>query len=225
MKNVLVVAAHPDDEILGCGATMAKLVAQGATVNVAIMAEGLTSRDDNRDASGKQEELSELAQTAHAAAKYIGADNLELFALPDNRMDSMDLLDVVKKVESLVEKYKPDTIFTHNATDVNIDHEIINRAVLTACRPIPGQCVKTILSFEVQSSTEWKTPYQFPATWFEDVSDFMDKKLEALKIYESEMRPFPHARSIEAVEALGKWRGSNIGSHYAEAFILERSVR
>jgi len=224
MKNVLVVAAHPDDEILGCGATIAKLAANGCNVNIAIMAEGLTSRDKNRNVTANKEELNELAQTAKKAAKFIGAKNLELLSLPDNRMDSMDLLDVVKEIESLKNKYKPDTIFTHNSTDVNIDHEIINRAVLTACRPVPGECVKTILSFEVQSSTEWKTPYQFPANWYEDVSDYMEMKLKALEIYESEMREFPHARSIEAVEALGKWRGSNIGCRYSEAFILERNI-
>ncbi|MEZ5692075.1 MAG: PIG-L deacetylase family protein [Rickettsiales bacterium] len=224
MKNILVIAAHPDDEILGCGATMAKLAAGGANINIAIMAEGITARDIERNQQNRQNEIENLANIANESAKIVGANSIDLFSFPDNRMDSVDLLDIVKKIEELIEKYKPDTIFTHNATDVNIDHQIINQAVITATRPTPDQCVKTILSFEVASSTEWKTPYQFPANWFIDVSEFIIKKLDALKLYESEMRPFPHPRSLEAIEALAKWRGATIGVNYAEAFILERHL-
>lgn len=226
-KRVLVVAAHPDDEVLGCGATIAKHVQSGDEVHVAILAEGITSRDTEYNREKHINELSVLGQAAHKANKILGVTSLDLFAFPDNRMDSVDLLDVVKKVEVLVEKYQPNIVYTHHVGDVNIDHQIIHKAVVTACRPIPNHSVKTLLFFEVSSSTEWQpanSASYFMPNWYVDVSDTLDIKLQALDAYETEMRQWPHPRSIKAVEHLARWRGSCVGGEAAEGFILGRVV-
>lgn len=226
-KNVLVVAAHPDDEILGCGGTIARHIRDGDEVCVLIMAEGVTSRDTQRDRSAHTAELSELAQAAHAANKILGTTSLILKNLPDNRMDSLDRLDVIKIVEEFVQAQRPTIIYTHHAGDVNIDHRRIHEVMVTACRPIPGQPVSTLLFFEVASSTEWQSPISAPVfapNWFIDISSTLDLKLEALRAYHTEMHPWPHARSVEALQHLAKWRGATVGVSAAEAFVLGRNI-
>lgn len=226
-KKILVVAAHPDDEILGCGATMAKYIKAGHEVHVIILAEGLTSRDAIRDRDKKAEELSTLAKVSYKANQLIGVSSLTLHDFPDNRMDSIDLLDIVKTVEKHIDLIKPDVIYTHHAGDVNIDHRCLHNAVITACRPFPGNLVNTLLFFEVPSNTEWAPPYSltpFVPNWFTDISEFLEVKIRALEIYQSEMRPWPHARSLKAIEHLAYWRGSNIGVNAAEAFMTGRNI-
>ncbi len=225
--NVLIISAHPDDEVLGCGGTIAKHVQNGDEVHVLILAEGVTSRDEVRERERRAGELSQLAQAAHEAGRILEVQSVELHDFPDNRMDAVDLLDVVKVVETAIDKYKPDMVYTHHAGDVNIDHRIVHQAVVTACRPLPGQCVKTLLFFEVPSSTEWQIPGSAPAflpNYFVDISDCLDKKFQALKAYESEMRPWPHPRSLTAVEHLARWRGSMVGVEAAEGFMLGRKL-
>ncbi|MAI60916.1 MAG: GlcNAc-PI de-N-acetylase [Micavibrio sp. TMED27] len=229
-KNILVIAAHPDDEILGCGGAMAKHIANGDHVSVVIMAEGLTSRYNTREEAfaakdEMAEELEELKNIARKANEKLGVKDVNFEGFPDNRMDSVDLLDIVKRVEHHVQRVKPDIIYTHHAGDVNIDHQQIHDAVVTASRPMPGGLKPTILFFEVASSTHWQPPISKPAfapTWFTDISDFLDQKIEALAVYEGEMRPWPHARSLKALEHLARWNGANIGVEAAENFILGR---
>lgn len=226
-KKILVIAAHPDDEVLGCGATIARHTKIGDEVHVVILAEGVTSRDESRDLKSRKSDLSELSKAAHSANKILGVKSLTLHDFPDNRMDSLDRLEVIKVVERFIDKYRPETVYTHHAGDVNVDHRIIHEAVVTVCRPTPSQPVKTLLFFEIPSSTEWQTPGSaawFMPNWFVDVSSTMDAKLRALKAYRSEMRPWPHARSIEAVTHLAKWRGASIGTEAAEAFVLGRNI-
>lgn len=227
MNVALVIVAHPDDEVLGCGATIARLTDQGWQVHVVILAEGATSRNPRRDPAKYAEELSELAKCAEMANRILGAKSVKLLSLPDNRMDGMELLDIVKIVEAEIEHHRPVLVFSHHAGDVNVDHRIIHDAVITACRPLPGHSVKTLLFFEVPSSTEWRpvaSGMQFAPDYFYDVTAFLDKKLEALNSYAPEMRSFPHPRSIEAVEYLARWRGATIGCAAAEAFMLGRSI-
>lgn len=227
MKKVLVVAAHPDDEVLGCGATIAKHAEAGDEVHVVILAEGVTSRDKVRQRTNHTTELSELANTAHTANKILGVKSLSLHDLPDNRLDSVDLLDIVKMIENSVQSLKPDILYTHHVGDVNIDHRRIHDAVITATRPQPGQSVKTLLFFEVQSSTEWQPPGSAPPfapNWFVDVSLTLELKMKALAAYTMEMRDWPHARSCEAVEYLARWRGASVGCDAAEAFVLGRQI-
>ena len=226
-KKILIIAAHPDDEVLGCGGTMAKWANEGAEVYSLIMAEGATSRDKTRDREYRNVDLAHLGLAAQKASDLLGIASVELLSYPDNRMDSVDLLDVVKSVEDRIKKINPDTVVTHHSADLNIDHQVIHEAVMAACRPQPGHPVKRILSFEVPSSTEWQSPTfgnSFIPNWFEDISDTLELKIRALEAYETEMREWPHARSIKAVEHLARWRGASIGREAAEAFILERAI-
>jgi N-acetylglucosamine malate deacetylase 1 len=226
-ETVLVVAAHPDDEILGCGGTIAQHIRDGDEVYVLIMAEGVTSRDQQRDRSAHISELSDLAQAAHTANRILGTTSLTLKNLPDNRMDSLDRLDVIKIVEEFIQSHTPTIIYTHHAGDVNIDHRRIHEAVITACRPIPGQQVSILLFFEIASSTEWQPPASatnFSPNWFVDISRTLDLKLEALRAYHTEIRPWPHARSVEALGHLARWRGAMVGVEAAEAFALGRNI-
>jgi N-acetylglucosamine malate deacetylase 1 len=226
--TILVVVAHPDDEMLGCGASIAKWTKAGKVVHILIMAEGATSRDVARDVDAKNEELSLLVRSAQQAGKIIGAASVKLLGFPDNRMDSLDRLDVVKAVEAEIERLQPHTVVTHHCGDVNIDHRITHEAVVTACRPQPDHPVRRLLAFEVPSSTEWQPPSSnvtFQPNWFEDVSETLNLKIEALKVYKSEMWEWPHARSVQSVEHLARWRGSSVGYDAAEAFILLRELK
>ena len=227
MKTALVVAAHPDDEVLGCGATIARLSHEGWKVHVLIVAEGATSRAEKRDIDANSGELSALAKCAEEANKILGTTSVNLLSLPDNRMDSIDLLDIVKIVEEYVLKYKPSLIFTHHAGDVNIDHKILHDAVIAACRPQPNYSVKELLFFEVPSSTEWRpasSGIYFTPNYFYDVSEYISKKMAALSAYNPEMRSFPHPRSVDAVNHLARWRGASVGCEAAEAFMLGRCI-
>jgi LmbE family N-acetylglucosaminyl deacetylase len=225
--NILIVVAHPDDEVLGCGGAIAKHTEQGDRIHILILAEGVTSRDSCRNRDTRESELSELGQVAHHSGKILGVTSVTLHDFPDNRMDSCDLLDVVKVVEKAIAEYSPEVIYTHHSGDLNIDHRITHQAVVTAARPLPGSLVKTLLFFEVPSSTEWQTPNSatgFNPNWFIDISDELKIKLKALNAYQSEMRDWPHSRSIDAVKYLAKWRGATVGVEAAEAFILGRKI-
>lgn len=226
-KTILIVAAHPDDEILGCGGTMARFSSEGHEVHILIMAEGLTSRDMKRDRDSKSDELSQLARAANEACLAVGAKSVELLDFPDNRMDSVDRLDVTKAIENRIEKIKPSIVLTHFGNDLNIDHRVVNDSVITACRAYPGQTVKELYFFEVPSSTEWQlSGLSFNPDYFVRLGkDEFARKQKALEMYKSEMRNFPHARSIEAVEALARWRGACIGHEYGEAFKVGRIIK
>ncbi len=227
MKKVLVIAAHPDDEVLGCGATIARHAQLGDEVHVVIMAEGATSRDEKRDREHRSLELSGLAESAHRAKDILGINTLILHDFPDNRMDSVDLLDIVKVVEHHIERVRPEIVYTHHVGDVNIDHRRIHEAVITACRPQPLHPVKTLLFFEIPSSTEWQTSGSaaaFLPNWFVDVSKTIELKMEALEIYDSEVRQWPHSRSIKAIEYLARWRGACVGCNAVEAFMVGRHI-
>jgi LmbE family N-acetylglucosaminyl deacetylase len=227
LNPILVIAAHPDDEVLGCGGTAARLANEGRDVFFAIMGEGITSRHQQRDAAdGRQ--LNQLKQHAHAAAKKVGVKDVFLDQLPDNRLDTVPLLEVVKLIEDLVDRIKPEIIYTHHPGDLNIDHGVIHRAVLTATRPMAGQPVREIYAFEVPSSTEWafqRLEPSFRPNVFVDITQTIDAKIAAMECYESEARRFPHPRSPEALRALATRWGSVVGCGAAEAFELVRSIR
>jgi LmbE family N-acetylglucosaminyl deacetylase len=225
--RVLVVAAHPDDEVLGCGATLARLAMEGDEVHIAIMGEGVTSRHAQR-AQAAPEQLARLHEQARAAASKIGAKEVVLYKLPDNRLDTVPMLDLVKLVEGLVEKLGPEVIYTHHPGDLNIDHGLVHRAVLTATRPMAGQPVREIYAFEVPSSTEWafqRLGPTFRPNVFVDVTRTLENKIAAMSCYEAETRKFPHPRSPEALRAIAVRWGSVAGCQAAEAFELMRLVR
>ena len=226
MKNsnstVVVFAAHPDDDILGCGGTIAKLTQEGSKVHIVFLADGESSRGDITDINSL---IQQRKQDAKKALKILGCDSIEFLDFPDNRLDSLDLLDVVKKIEGFIDAYKPYTIFTHYAHDLNIDHQITHNAVVTACRPQPGHCVKELLFFEVPSSTEWNLSKAFMPNYFVDISSTLSLKIDALNAYKNEMKSFPHPRSIKAIESLSYYRGASSGCKAAEAFIIGRKIK
>lgn len=222
--NILVVAAHPDDEILGVGGTVAKHALQGDKVTVLILAEGVTSRDGAQDTSHA---LAELKKTAQKANQVLGVKEVIFSGLADNRMDRYELLDIVKEVEKVVSSVKPEIIYTQFANDLNIDHRLTAEAVVTAARFQPGSVTKEILFFETQSSTHWEVPGKDPFVpqVYVDISTTLKKKMEALEVYAVEMRNWPHARSNRAVEHLAHWRGSLVGKEACEAFQVGKIVR
>jgi LmbE family N-acetylglucosaminyl deacetylase len=224
-KSILILVAHPDDEVLGCGGTIAKLVDEGAIVNVAFLADGVFSRIGEE--SARQLELTARRTAAQRACIILGVKSVSFGDFPDNRMDTIPLLDITQAVEVLIAKHQPEMIFTHHAGDVNIDHRRLHEAVVTACRPQQGHSVKTLLCFEVPSSTEWQLPGSAPAfmpNWFVDISPTLDRKLAALEAYADELRAWPHPRSRQGVEHLAHWRGATVGVDAAEAFVLGRQL-
>lgn len=224
-RKVLVVAAHPDDEILGPGGTLAKHCAEGDLVHIAIAAQGATSRANKE--SGTDQKVDRLKEVARKAASILGAKEPIFLDCPDNAMDSLTLLEIVQKVEAVIDDLKPSIVYTHHGGDLNVDHELVHRAVLTATRPLPGSPVKAIYTYETLSSTEWTATQQqipFIPLHYVNISDYISRKLEALKAYELEMRPFPHARSYDAVEAQATLRGAHVGLKRAEAFGIVREI-
>ena len=220
--TVLIVAAHPDDETLGAGATIARHARGGEEVSILFLADGVSSRDPDGD---HVDELRRRRSTAIVAASTLGANTPQFLDLPDNRLDTVAMLSLARAVEEVVERIRPDTVYTHHAGDLNVDHRCTHEAVMTACRPVSTCPVKTVLCFELPSSTEWRSATAAPGfnpTWFVDVGQTLEIKLAALSAYEEEMRPWPHPRSLQAVEHLARWRGATIGSTAAEAFVLAR---
>lgn len=226
-KRILVVAAHPDDEVLGCGATVARLAQQGHELHIAILGEGVTSRYAQRE-DADPALLTRLQDQARQAGRMLGAAGVSLHGLPDNRFDTVPLLEVAKMVEELVARIAPRVIYTHHPGDLNIDHVVVHRAVLTATRPTAGQAVNDIYAFEVPSSTEWAFSQQgaaFRPNVFVDVAGTLETKIQALQCYDTETRAFPHPRSPEALRAIAARWGTVAGCDAAEAFELVRAVR
>lgn len=226
-QSILILAAHPDDEVLGCGGTIAKLADQGATIHVAFLADGVFSRAGDQAKQQQEEELHIRRAAAQKACDILGVKSVSFGEFPDNRMDTVALLDITKALENLIAEYKPEVVFTHHAGDVNIDHRRMHEAAVTACRPQRGRPVKTLLCFEVPSSTEWQLPGSAPVfapNWFVDISDTLDRKFAALDAYAAELRDWPHPRSRQGVEHLVRWRGAIVGVEAAEAFMLGRQL-
>ncbi len=222
-ESVLIIAAHPDDEVLGCGGTIARLAQEGHDVYIAILGEGITSRYQQRE-QADQALVEALHARSRKVAELLGARDLLLYSLPDNRFDTVPLLDVIKIVEELVQRLQPQIIYTHHGGDLNIDHVVVHRAVLTATRPVAGCPVRETYAFEVPSSTEWAFHQflLFQPNVFVDISATLETKVQAMALYKSEARPFPHPRSPEALRALARRWGSVVGVEAAEAFELVR---
>jgi len=221
-KIVLVVAAHPDDEVLGCGGAIAKHVAEGDQVHVLFMTDGVSARGN-----ASKDQFSERRTAIKKASSVLGTHSTTQLSLPDNRLDSLDLLDIVQRLEPLIDILSPELIYTHHHGDLNIDHQLTHQAVMTACRPQPGTPIQEILGFEVASSTEWQAPGLAPflPSLFVDISIYLELKMSALAAYSAEIRPEPHSRSMAAVQAAALVRGHSVGLGAAEAFMVIRSIR
>lgn len=221
---MLVVAAHPDDEVLGCGGTMCRLASEGTKVYCLILGEGVTSRDDRRDTVFRENELEELRKTARRANAILGVREVFFASLPDNRFDSVDLLDVVKIVEHHVAELRPDRVFTHSGSDLNNDHVVTSQAVITACRPVPETPVKGVFLFPVLSSTEWNFENTFHPNYYFGIDGFLGAKKAAMQVYLSELREWPHPRSLKAIEYEARLNGAHVGRNAAEAFRIARLI-
>lgn len=217
-NSVLVVVAHPDDEILGVGGTLIKHRNNHDELNILVLANGEESRDVGVDIKKRLSQAERVAEKLKA--------KLHLENLPDNSFDTVPLLAIAKLVEKVVAKVKPSIIYTHHPYDLNADHRLAFQAVLTACRPQPDKSVKKILAFETLSSTEWqiKDQHQFKPTYYENIEQELDEKIDLIKIYQDELRPYPHPRSVEGIKILAQYRGLEVGLKAAEAFEVIRVI-
>lgn len=222
--TVLCVAAHPDDEVLGVGGTLARHVDEGEDVHVCLLSDGVTSRYDDDDAT---DEIRRRRERAERACEELGAA-VSFHEFPDNSFDSVPLLDIVQTVEEEIERHAPETVYTHHYGDLNVDHELACRATVTATRPLRDSAVERVLAFETLSATEWSTPKAgnaFQPTTFVNVSDQMGRKVDALSHYAGELRDPPHPRTVESVEKNASVWGAKSGVEAAEPFELLRAVR
>mgnify|MGYP002634621393 FL=1 len=235
--NVLVIAAHPDDEILGAGGIIKKNIDQGNEVKIVIMATGIFSRRSNNfnnsveyetnENSKKlmENELKVLRQNAKKASKILGVKNVDFYDFPDNEMDKISNLEITKSIEKIIKSFKPEIVLTHSNSDLNIDHRIIYNATLTATRPMNTSSVQEVISFEIPSSTEWNFTSPFSPNMFVDISKELKFKLKALSQYKSELKQFPHPRSLKGIEIIAKRWGTVCGYPAAEAFQIIRQIR
>jgi N-acetylglucosamine malate deacetylase 1 len=222
LTSVAIIAAHPDDEVLGFGGTMHRISSNGGAVSVLILATGLAARQ----AVGTVDptDLTQLREHAENANTLLGVRDLQFADFPDNRMDTVALLDVVQRVEAFLEGVRPDAVFTHHVGDINVDHQITSKAVQTACRSLPG-FAPTIIHGEVLSSTEYAlSEDQIQPNLYVELGASLEKKVAAMACYKQELRDFPHPRSLEAIRTQAVLRGTQCGVSAAEAFRMVRKV-
>jgi len=218
--NILVVGAHPDDEVLGLGGTLIRHVQKKDLVYPAIFADGSQVRYSENERDG-------LKEACRKSCAELGVQPPEFLGFPDQKLDTYSQIELTQAIESLILKYHCEMIYTHHSGDINRDHQILHEATLVAARPKPGGIVKQVLCYSVPSSTEWapfRSTSSFLPNWFVDVSLTLKQKLRALAHYSSEIPPFPHPRSLEAVENQAKYWGSSVGLEYAEPFMLMRNL-
>jgi N-acetylglucosamine malate deacetylase 1 len=218
--KILAMVAHPDDEVLGAGGALARHASRGDEVYIAFLTDGVGARSEDQAAALRR------AAAAAQAAGFLGAHPPQFLGFPDNRLDTVALLDVVKSIEKIVASVTPHAIYTHHSGDLNIDHVICHRAVMTACRPLSASSVRRILAMEIPSSTEWasESSKTFTPNCFIEISATRAAKRRALAAYAEEMRAFPHPRSVESITALENSRGAAAGLACAEAFMVLRQI-
>lgn len=219
--KVLAIAAHPDDELLGLGGTLARHHDEGDDVVCVVASEGATTRYG-------EDAANELQQCGIVAARVLGVRDIRFLGLPDQRLDAQPILSVIQAIEKVVDDVQPDIVYGHHWGDVNRDHRVISEAIMVACRPIGDRFPRSVLLFETPSSTEWSWPdpnSAFIPNHFVDISSTIERKLEAMSYYTSEVRPVPHPRSLEALRSRAAYWGQVITRPFAEAFVVARQVR
>jgi LmbE family N-acetylglucosaminyl deacetylase len=226
MERILVVAAHPDDDVLGCGGTLRKLVKRGKSVRVVFLGEGSTCRfsPDQIASAEALETIEQRTGFARESLAILGIENYTFHNLPCGRFDTVPIIEIGKIVEKEIADFQPDTVFSHFAHDTHVDHRLASQATLQATRPVTLDPVRNVISFEILSSTEWRFTESFNPNFFVDIHDELSTKIESFSKYITEERPFPFPRSPEGLTAQATMRGMQVGCASAEAFVIVRSV-
>ena len=233
--DILIIVAHPDDEVLGMGGTIAKYSSNGDKISIVYLTTGITSRRNSgystkssyeisiKDQKLMDKEIKKLKIDALKSNKILGITDSVFYDFPDNELDSISRLKIIKVIEKEIEKNKPDIIFTNHYGDLNIDHKLVYECCLTACRPI-NKITPQLFSFGVISSMEWNYPISFNPNYFVNISKNISVKIRAMKAYHNELKKFPHPRSVANIEITAKKWGSVCGKQYAEAFEIIRII-
>ncbi len=225
MKIVLVIAAHPDDEVLGMGGTIAKLVKSGATVDVLILTDGSSAQ--YRDSDHLAEIIEAKKKETRNCADYLGVRDIYYGELPDMKLDTTPHIRINQVIEEVIDKVQPDTVFTHFWGDVNCDHQNVYKSTLVAVRPVMGQVVRELFCYRVPSSTEWtpnKADTMFMPNYFVDIEENAEQKYKAFACYSTELREYPHPRSVQHLREIDKATGLRVGMLAAEEFVLLRKL-
>lgn len=228
MRNkIAIIAAHPDDEVLGMAGSIAKHTRNGDEVNILFMSDGVTGRDINYDRESRLSEINARKQSAQTAGNILGVNSIEYCDYPNLRMDTVSVLEVTQKIEQHLQRWGATIVYTHHSSDTNVDHGVCFKSTLIACRPIPQCKIRSIRCFEILSSTEYSVSNHGPAfdpNLFIDVEEFVEAKIACIRAYDYEMRPAPFPRSEKVVEAQLTLRGSQVGLTAAEAFMEVRRI-
>ncbi|PPR79212.1 MAG: hypothetical protein CFH01_00535 [Alphaproteobacteria bacterium MarineAlpha2_Bin1] len=229
MKKILIIASHPDDEVLGCGGVIALACRKGYSVRVVFLAEGVSARYNEEEFSSNKviAEIDKRNKNAYKALDLLGVSEKEIFTSNRYccRLDTLPQIELVKDIENHIEDFKPNMVFTHSGDDVNMDHRVSFMASLAALRPIKSQSVSDFLTFEVLSSSEWNTLNPFKPNYFVDITEVLEIKINAMQLYDKEVQEYPHSRSPEMLTALAKYRGSQSYFNAAEAFYIVRKIK
>ena len=219
-KKILIISAHPDDEVLGCGGLIAR-IKKTNKIQIVFLTDGVSSRKkDKKNIDIRKKETLKLFN-------YLKINKPIFFNFNDNQLDSESLLKIVKKIEEVIKKFKPNIVFTHYENCLNIDHQIAYKATITACRPLKKyHFIEQIISYEVPSSTEWmiSNKFIFKPNIYLNISKQIDDKIKYLKFYKSELKKYPHSRSIKGIKTVASFRGIASGCKYAEAYVLIKKI-
>lgn len=225
MKRVLVIAAHPDDEVMGVGGTVAKLTAQGLECHLLIVTDGSSAQ--YRDRGDFQTIIDVKKQETIGCAGILGFKSIHYGELPDMRLDTTPHIQINRVIEKMIDEIQPDTVFTHFWGDVNLDHQNVYKSTLVAVRPVIGQVVKELYCYRVPSSTEWaphKADTMFMPNYFVDIDKYVEQKYKAFACYSTELREYPHPRSVQHLREIDKAAGLRVGLLAAEEFVLLRKL-
>lgn len=222
--RLAVVVAHADDETLGAAGTLHKVVKQGVNVRLVVVADGESSRFETEGEDVKHA-IRAREDACRAALASLGIEDIRFLRQRDNKLDALALVDLVRLIQHQLVDFQPTSVLTHFANDLNQDHRRVYEAVSVIARPEPSNSINALMSLYVASASDWYPGTKpFEPNLFVDISREISIKVEALKAYEIEMRPFPHARSIESIEASHKYWGSKVGLQACEPFVIWRHI-